>query len=181
MVGVWADNAHTVAGNLLHERVDSGETSSKPGLRVLRSVHVRSERLGLVGIIDALEVHTARDGARLFYPVETKRGPRRKWARDDVQLCAQAMCVEEMTGIAIEEGAIFHHGSKRRRVVPFTPVLREATERAAARLHAIIAAREVPPPVNDARCPGCSLLGACQPQARLPAGSLAARLREALK
>jgi CRISPR-associated exonuclease Cas4 len=180
VLGVWAENAFTAAGQVLHERVDSGESTSRPGVRMLRAVRVRSERLGLAGVIDALEVH--EDGAaKSFFLVETKRGKRQKWARDDVQLCAQAMAVEEMTGAAVTEGAIFYDGSKRRRGVTFTPELRLATEQAAARLHTLIAAREVPPPVADKRCPPCSLVEACQPHAALPAGSLAARLGRALE
>lgn len=176
VVGAWADNEHTAAGHVLHARIDSGESTSRPEVRVLRSVYVRSERLRLTGIIDALEVHRASQGLR-FYPVETKRGARKRWMRDDVQLCAQAMAVEEMTGASIPEAAIFHDRSKRRRVVKLTPDLRRATEEAAARLHTLIAKREVPPPVADERCPACSLAGPCQPHALLPPGSLVAHLR----
>jgi CRISPR-associated exonuclease Cas4 len=130
---------------------------------VLRSVRVRSDRLRLRGIMDALEVHE-RAGVTRYLPVETKHGPRRRWERDDVQLCAQAMALEEMTGAVIAEGAIFHAQSKRRRLVRLTAELRAATEDAARRLHEIVASRQVPPPVRDARCPPCSLSGPCQPQ-----------------
>lgn len=180
VVGAWEDNEHTAAGHLLHTRVDSAETTSRPETRILRAVHVRSERLGLAGVADAVEIHGPPSDPG-FFVVETKRGARRRWARDDVQLCAQSMAIEEMTGASIPEGAIFHEGSRRRRVVRLTTELRRTTEAAAARLHALVAARAVPPPVNDERCPQCSLAGACQPHALLPAGSLVARLREALE
>ncbi|MGH7295006.1 MAG: CRISPR-associated protein Cas4 [Polyangiaceae bacterium] len=180
IVGAWADNEHTAAGQELHARIDSAETTSRPDVRVLRSVHVRSERLRLTGIVDALEVR-GEPGSPSFYPVETKRGARRRWVRDEIQLCAQAMAIEEMAGTSIVEGAIFHDGSKRRRVVRFTSALRCATEAAAARLHRMVAANEVPPPVADERCPACSLAGACQPHVIVPPGSLARHLRRAFE
>lgn len=175
VLGHWAENVHTTSGRLVHERIDEGPTTSREGLRVLRSVHVRSDRLRLRGVIDALEVHGDGAGVR-YVPVETKRGPRRRWERDEIQLCAQAMAVEEMTGAAVGEGAIFHAASKRRRVVKLTTELRAATEDAARRLHALIESREVPPAVADERCPPCSLAGPCQPHGE----SLARTLREAL-
>jgi CRISPR-associated exonuclease Cas4 len=180
VVGVWIENEHTVSGRIVHERIERGEETSRPGLRVLRSVRVRSERLRLSGIIDTVEVHDDGRGQR-FVPVETKHGPRRRWERDDVQLCAQAMALEEMTGAVVPEGSIFHSASKRRRVVLFTADLRDATARAAARLHAMFALREVPLPVADERCPPCSLFDACQPHGLLPAGSLAVHLRRAVE
>lgn len=180
VLGAWTENEHTAAGQVVHARVDAGEGSAKPGLRVLRSVRVRSETLRLTGIVDALEVHDDQ-GKRRFVPVETKRGPRRRWERDEVQLCAQAMALEEMTGTTVAEGAIFYAASKRRRTVAFTGDLRDATAVAAARLHSLVAAGEVPPPVLDLRCPPCSLRAACQPDALLPAGALAAHLRRAFQ
>ncbi len=180
VVGVWVENQHTAAGQVIHARIDSGESTSKPGLLVLRSVHVRSDRLRLTGIIDMVEVH-GEPPSRRFVPVETKRGPRKRWARDDIQLCAQAMALEEMTGVGIPEGAIFHATSQRRRPVLLTAELRRDTERAASRLHAIVAAREVPAPVADGRCPPCSFVEACQPDGVLPPGSLASHLRRAFE
>jgi CRISPR-associated exonuclease Cas4 len=180
VVGAWADNEHTMSGHVIHARIDSGEITTRPDVSVLRSVYVRSATLRLAGFIDALEVHRTREVIS-FYPVETKRGARRRWARDDVQLCAQAIALEESTGASISEGAIFHDASKRRRVVKFTPQLRELTAKAAERLHAIIGTREVPAPVADERCPHCSLSQACQPDALLPPGSLARHLRRALE
>jgi CRISPR-associated exonuclease Cas4 len=180
VLGVWGDNMHTAAGQVVHRRIDSGEETNRPGLRVLRSVHVRCERLRLRGVIDLVEVH-GEGAARRFVPVETKRGPRRRWERDEIQLCAQAMALEEMTGVEVPHGAIFHAASQRRRNVHLTSELRRATEGAAARLHAMFAAREVPAPVADARCPPCSLRAVCQPDAVLPAGSLALQLEKALE
>lgn len=180
VVGAWSDNEHTTAGHLVHERVDSGEESRSRGLHTMRSVHVRSDRLRLAGIIDLVDVHQDADRRR-FVPVETKRGARKRWLRDEVQLCAQAMALEEMTGASIELGAIFHAASQRRRPVRLDDTLRRVTEQAATRLHALFANAEVPPPRADERCPSCSLHGACQPSAVLPPGSLASHLQLALR
>ncbi len=162
VLGHWAENVHTASGRIVHERIDTGETTTRPAVAILRSVHVRSERLRLRGIIDVLEVHETEAGKR-FLPVETKRGPRRRWKRDEVQLCAQAMALEEMVGVGIDEGAIFHATTKRRRVVRIDTALRAATERAARELHVLVTEGRVPSPVRDRRCPQCSLKGACQP------------------
>ena len=99
------------------------------------------------------------------YPVEYKRGKRRKWDNDDVQLCAQALCLEEMLDTSVPRGAIFHVQSKRRREVVFTPALRRKTEATAARLHELIASGKTPPPVLKPQCDGCSLRGICLPEA----------------
>jgi CRISPR-associated exonuclease Cas4 len=98
------------------------------------------------------------------YPVEYKRGKRRKWDNDDVQLCAQALCLEEMLGVAVPRGAIFHIKTKRRRVVEFTAALRRKTEDAARRLHELIASGITPPAVLKPQCDGCSLREVCLPE-----------------
>lgn len=175
VLGLWAENVHTTSGKIVHERIDAGEATTRPGLCILRSVRVRSERLRLRGVIDVVETHEMRDGTRLL-PIETKRGRRRRWQRDDVQLCAQAMALEEMVGARITEGAIFHAASKRRRIVKLDVALRCATEDAARALHALVAQRRVPQPVRDQRCPQCSLAAACQPDD----GDLPRTLREAM-
>lgn len=162
VLGAWSENEHTAAGQLLHKRVDEGEHTAESGIRVLRSVFVRSNALALTGVIDVVEV---REIGQRLTPVETKRGARRRWARDEVQLCAQAMALEEMTGVVISVGAVFHAKSKRRRSVSFSAGLRETTRVASKRLHDIVRNREVPPPVNDERCPQCSLAAVCQPTA----------------
>lgn len=178
VLGHWDENEHTVAGHIVHQRIDSGAENSTPGLRILRSLHVHSTRLGLRGVIDALEVRDPPVRPR-FLIIETKRSKRRRWARDEIQLCAQAMALEEMTGESISEGVIYHAGSKRRRTVPLTPELRSRTESATMRLHEIMRRREVPPPVNDERCAGCSLRGPCQPAGGT--GTLRSSLRGVLE
>lgn len=98
------------------------------------------------------------------YPVEYKRGKRRRWDNDDVQLCAQALCLEEMLGIAVPAGAVFHVKSRRRREIVFDDALRQRTEAAARRLHELFASGETPPPVLKPRCRGCSLRELCLPE-----------------
>ncbi|MBN8429192.1 MAG: CRISPR-associated protein Cas4 [Xanthomonadales bacterium] len=162
MEGEFTDNRHTARGNAEHERVDrvSYETS-KRGARMEYALPVWSERLGLIGKCDAVEFWP--DGT--VYPVEFKHGPKRKWLNDDLQLAAQAMCLQEMLGRPVMQGAIFHASSHRRREVSITPALRELVIQTAEAIRQMLAAGRLPPPVNDARCKECSLQEICQPQA----------------
>lgn len=162
MEGEFTDNCHTARGNAEHERVDrvSYETS-KRGARMEYALPVWSERLGLIGKCDAVEFWP--DGT--VYPVEFKHGPKRKWLNDDLQLAAQAMCLQEMLGRPVMQGAIFHASSHRRREVSITPALRELVIQTAEAIRQMLAAGRLPPPVNDARCKECSLQEICQPQA----------------
>ncbi|MBI3408669.1 MAG: CRISPR-associated protein Cas4 [Planctomycetes bacterium] len=98
------------------------------------------------------------------FPVEYKRGRKRRWDNDEVQLCAQAMCLEEMLGVQVPAGAIFHVKTRRRREVSFTPALRAQTEDAARRLHELLASGRTPLPVFKPRCKGCSVRDLCFPQ-----------------
>jgi CRISPR-associated exonuclease Cas4 len=180
VLGRWAENVHTTMGRIVHERVDSGELTSRPGVRVLRAVPLRSARLRLRGIADVVEVHEGAGGPR-FLPVEYKKGGRRRPGADDIQLAAQAMALEEMVGVPIDTAAIFMAKIKKRRLVSIDSDLRARVEAAAARFHAMISGREVPLARLDARCAECSLREECGPEFNVPAGALAARLRVALK
>jgi CRISPR-associated exonuclease Cas4 len=111
-------------------------------------------------------------------PVEYKRGRRRRWDNDDVQLCAQALCLEEMLGAAVPRGAVFHERSKSRREVEFTPALRAETETAVARLHDLLGSGRVPPPRPKPQCRGCSLRAHCLPDALGDARRLGDYLRD---
>lgn len=177
--GVWVENAHTTAGEILHERVDSAEETNRPGIRVVRTLALRSERLGLYGIADAVEFHL-RGGREHPYPVEYKRGARRKWENADVQLAAQAMALEEMTGQTVAEGAIFHAKAQRRRVVRIDAALRKLTTDTAMRLHELMRSRIVPSAVLKPQCEGCSLKVACAPEVSLEHQRLGAALRDRL-
>jgi CRISPR-associated exonuclease Cas4 len=162
---VWADNAFTIEGTHGHRWADRGiDVQSEPGVWAVHGMLLRSRRLRLSGKADVIEFHYQADGPPVPYPVEYKRGRRRKWDNDDVQLCAQGLSLEEMLGVAVPAGAIFHIKSKRRRQVEFTPGLRTRTEEAAQRLHELIAAGLTPPPVVKPRCRGCSLREVCMPE-----------------
>jgi CRISPR-associated exonuclease Cas4 len=152
------ENIYTLRGRMLHERADEAGCKQEGDVRVERAVPLWSKRLGLVGKADLVEFH-----GETPYPVEYKHGRKREWGHDDLQVCAQAMCLEEMTGQAVPRGAIFHHGSRRRREVVFDAVLRQRVEDAVVEVRAMLGRAELPPPVNDARCRHCSLQESCMP------------------
>lgn len=181
--GVWIENGSTAAGRALHERVDDGGLEARPGVRMLRAVWLRSERLGLRGIADVVEVLGSGENERLV-PVEYKRGARGKKLHDDVQVCAQAMALEEMTGRVVAEGAVYYAKTRRRRVVAIDGALRARTEESARELRAMVTGGRVPEAVLDARCEDCSLRGACVPERtgeKSERGALARSLRDALR
>jgi CRISPR-associated exonuclease Cas4 len=155
------ENVHTMRGNAAHARVDEPGFESFEGVRSERALPVWSDRLGLVGKCDVVEFHP--DGK--IYPVEYKHGRKKLQVHDDLQLAAQAMCLEEMFGKTILNGAIYHHTSRRRREVAITPELRQQVEETVAAIRAMLASGKLPPPANDARCKECSLNDICQPQA----------------
>ncbi|MBK8570372.1 MAG: CRISPR-associated protein Cas4 [Nitrosomonadales bacterium] len=158
----FSDNIHTSRGNAEHERVDQiGYVTTREGARTEYALPIWSERLGLIGKCDVVEFWP--DGN--IYPVEYKHGARKKRLNDDLQLVAQALCLEEMIGKVITHGAIYHHTSRRRREIAITPELRQQVEDTVAAIRAMMDSGKLPPPVNDARCKECSLKEICQPQA----------------
>lgn len=168
---MFAENLHTLRGQAVHKQVDQPGVETRAGLRAERALPVWSDRLGLIGKADIVEFES--DGAP--FPVEYKHGNRNKagWiaACDDLQLAAQALCLEEMTGRAVPAGALFYATSKRRREVRITADLRRRVEDATAAVRALIEAGTLPSPANDARCAKCSLRELCQPGVRpVPAG-----------
>lgn len=151
------ENQFTIPGKQAHERVDAGEDTVRAGVRVARSIPVWSERHGLRGKSDIVEFRTAGP-----YPVEYKVG-RRRAAHAELQLCAQAICLEEMLGVEVPRGAVYHHAERRRYEVEFTEDLRIRTLAIAASIRRVLREQSLPPAPNDARCPNCSLLNACLP------------------
>jgi CRISPR-associated exonuclease Cas4 len=147
-------------GNAVHERVDEPGFEEKTHIRVERALPVWSEKFGLIGKCDVVEF--LPDGTP--YPVEYKHGAKRVKLHDDMQLAAQAMCLEEMTGKPVSSGAIYHHSSRRRREVKITPELRAQVVEIADTIRAMLVSGKLPPPANDARCKECSLIEICQPQ-----------------
>lgn len=162
--GMRDDNAYTVEGSLLHERTDTPGVEERSGVRIARALPLFSRRLGLVGKADIVEFHRQTDGSERPYPVEYKRGRRRQWDNDDVQLCAQGLCLEEMLGIEVPAGAVFHAASKRRREVVFDAQMRSLTEQTVAQARGLIQSGQVPPAVLMPKCDGCSLHTVCMPE-----------------
>jgi len=155
----FEENIHTLRGQAVHARTDEPGVETRPGLRVARAVPLWCDRLSLVGKSDVVEF--LADGTP--YPVEYKHGRKREKRHDDIQLAAQALCLEEMTGKPVPVGAIYHATSRRRREVAITSELRQAVETCVAEVRAALSAPTLPPPVNDQRCRGCSLIDLCQP------------------
>lgn len=158
MEQTFDENLYTLRGRMLHDRVDEPAGEILEGIRVERALPLWSNRLGLIGKADVVEFQ-----GETPYPVEYKHGPRRQWGHDDLQLCAQALCLEEMTGLAVPRGAIYHHGSRRRREVVFDEELRAHVAEAVEAIRRMLAEPRLPPPANDARCRHCSLNESCLP------------------
>jgi CRISPR-associated exonuclease Cas4 len=155
----YDENLYTMRGRDLHERTDQQEESGwEEGIRVERALPLWSKRLGLIGKADVVEFH-----GETPYPVEYKSGRKRQFDNDDLQVCAQAMCLEEMTGLSVPRGAIYHHSSRRRREVVFDAHQRARVAVAVAAIRTMLAANALPEPVNDKRCERCSLLESCMP------------------
>ncbi len=167
-------NAPVLEGTLQHQRVHEGGHEQAAGVLVRRRVYLWSDRLRVAGFADLVEEGPA-PGAGLQV-VEYKHGRMGRWLNDHVQLCAQAMCLEERSGRPVAQGEIFYWGSRRRVQVAFTPELRARTEAAVARAFALVAAGRMPPPLaKRAKCRDCSLERICLPRemALLSAGAQA--------
>ena len=189
--GWRAENKHTVLGDIVHEHADLPGYEVAKGIKLLRALPVFSDRLGLNGKCDIVEARSQETQSGLepshvgsyksLVPVEYKKGKRRQFENDDAQLCAQALCLEEMFKLPVERGAVFHAESKRRREVEFTPELRTLTEEAIKQLHRLLALEQVPPAEFKPACEECSLFKICLPRVTSQPASLrraAARLFE---
>lgn len=172
---VFDENVFTLRGRLAHERADQAQTTVEGGVRMERALPLWSDTLGLQGKGDVVEFHP--DGC--VVPVEYKNGVRRERRHDDLQLCAQALCLEEMLGVPVQTGAVYSLQTRRRRDVPMDDALRDETRDAVRQMRAMLRnTGPLPAALNDARCPRCSLLDACVPATVAAArhGRLAARL-----
>lgn len=161
---LWEENRFTAEGRVLHARVDEQGQRYSRGVRRVSALPLACRRLGLAGVADLVEFHKTVDG-ETPYPVEYKRGKAKLHRADEAQLCAQALCLEEMTGRAVPEGALFYAQTRRRVVVPFDKELRRLTEEAALALREVIASGLTPAAVYDRRkCDACSLFDLCRPK-----------------
>lgn len=189
----WSENRFTAEGRAQHDRVDRPEHEVRDGVRLEYAVPLRSLRLGLIGKADVVEFHppdeiqhlksqipdfkagmveseapSSKSPVRVF-PVEHKRGKPKPDHCDWVQLCAQAICLEEMMQVEIPEGAIFYGQPRRRQNVEFTPELRTETETIAGKLHELIQSGKTPPPdYDEKKCSACSLFDICMPEKHRP-------------
>lgn len=172
---LWVENILTSKGRHEHERVDSGLEESRGSLRITRGLPIRSFHFGLIGKSDVVEFLRAPPGVIggqvdgwtgqwLPSPVEYKHGRSKGNNCDRVQLCAQALCLEEMMDVEIPQGALFYQTTRRREVVEMNSALRQETEAAIVRLHRLIEEGQTPPAVNDGRCRSCSLKDLCLPK-----------------
>jgi CRISPR-associated exonuclease Cas4 len=174
--GQWEENLYTTEGRLMHERAHSGEVESRPGVLIRRTLSLRSFRLGLSGQSDIVEflpctggepgiVMPRRDGLWRPYPIEYKRSrDKHGGTAYRIQLCAQALCLEEMMGVPVLEGAVFDSQAKRRDRIAFDAELRSEVERLALRMHELFTAQWTPQPVYERKCEKCSLNGVCLPR-----------------
>jgi CRISPR-associated exonuclease Cas4 len=164
----FEENLYTLRGQRAHERVERAEGEVSGEGRVEFALPLWSESLGLIGKADAVEFRS--DGT--LFPVEHKVGRRKERDADDLQLCGQALCLEEMFARPVAAGAIFYAGSRRRRNVEITQDLRSRTAETILAVRQLIQRGLVPPPVADRRCKSCSLLDSCLPfvVARLQGG-----------
>ena len=164
------ENFHTIIGDLAHEHADLPGYEIAKGVTLLRALPVWSDRLGLNGKCDIVERHPAG----VLIPVEYKKSQRRHFDNDDAQLCAQALCLEEMFGRPVERGAVFHAASKRRREVDFTPALRLLTEAAIGELRRLTESGTVPAALFKPACAACSLFEVCLPKITANPNAMAA-------
>jgi len=181
--GQWAENRLTAEGKVGHERVHGGGGRSMPGVRTAFALHLRSLQLGLSGVADVVEFHQPPEQGAPWrpFPVEHKRGRPKHGDADRVQLCAQAICLEEMLGVGVTAGALFYGQTRRRLDVAFDAALRGATQDAARRFHELVDAGRTPGAAYvPERCDACSLLPLCQPKAAGRGRSVRAYLAEAL-
>lgn len=159
---VFADNVHTARGHAVHKLVDEPGAERIGTVRIERAMPLWSEQLGLIGKADLVEF----DAQGTPYPVEYKHGPQRKSAHDELQLAAQAICLEEMTGRPVRAGALFQFSSRRRREVLIDEALRQRVADTVLAVRRQIDSGQLPPPlIDDPRCRACSLIELCQPAA----------------
>jgi CRISPR-associated exonuclease Cas4 len=160
---VWAENRFTAEGDVLHAVADKGGSRKARGMRQVLSLPLASERLNLTGVADLVEFAPTPKG-EIAFPIEYKRGKPKLHRADEVQLCAQALCLEEMTGRPVEQGALFYAQTRRRVIVPFDTDLRALTEGTLAELAQVLISGTTPPPTpHRSRCRACSLIELCRP------------------
>lgn len=161
---LWAESRHTAEGRLLHERADKPTGERRRGVRTVTAMPLSHCALGITGIADVVEFH-AGDAGEQPYPVEYKRGRSKAHRADEVQLCAQALCLEAMLGVPVPEGALYYGKTRRRKMVLMDAALRQLTMDTVAAVRAMLISRQTPPACYEPeRCDNCSLYNLCLPK-----------------
>ncbi len=158
--GEFVDNQYTIEGTSLHDRVHTLGDSHREETWQVRAIWLKSDRYGLIGKADLIEEQDGR-----IYPVEYKRSAKGDFANDELQVCAQALCLEEMTGQQIERGYVYYFQSHQRQLVELTPDLRQMTLQSIASVRELLSTGKMPKPIYTPRCQGCSLQSQCLPKA----------------
>ncbi len=161
---VWQENEHTMEGRIMHEQVHDSSSRMRDGVKIVTDLELKSERLGLHGRADVVEFHR-QDGFWKPFPVEYKKGrPKRDCDADRVQLCGQALCLEEMLHVSLLEGALYYGQTHRRMTVELTVELRRRTEEVAQAVHEMFEQGITPPPERESGCKECSIREECLPE-----------------
>lgn len=169
---IWAENRLTAEGRAMHEKVHQSDSENRPGIRIVRGLRLVSYVLGLVGQADVVEFRQSSGGIELQnipgfwlpFPVEYKRGKPKKDNSDNIQLCAQAMCLEEMLNVEIDTGAFFYGKPRRRTEIEFDMSLRDKTCQTVNQVHELIESRKTPAVRYSKKCDNCSLYLECMPK-----------------
>lgn len=169
---LWAENRQTTEGRILHERADHPAVEQRHGVRTVTSMPISASDLGIIGVADVVEYHADATGEKA-YPVEYKRGRPKMHRADEVQLCAQALCLEAMLGGHVSEGALFYGKTRRRQGVVFDAELRQLTQDTIIATRSLLIGGHTPLAAYVAkRCDACSLIGLCQPRLLARAGNI---------
>ncbi len=177
----WAENRQTAEGRLLHERVDKTKTESRKGVRTVTAMPLSNEALGIAGVADLVEFHQTSSGETVL-PVEYKRGKPKAHRADEVQLCAQALCLEEMLGFAVKEGALFYGKTRRRKAVQFDEALISVTKQVIENTKQLFVTGVTPPPIYESKkCDVCSLFDICNPKSFMQSKPVERWLNEQVK
>jgi len=164
---VWDENLYTVRGGILHEKVDTDTHETRGALKTVRGLRIHSFRVGIAGRADVVEFYKSKDRSdgMEVVPVEFKSGQPKHDVSDKVQLCAQALCLEEMLNTPVNRGVFFYGRIRRRVQVEIDSQLRKQTEEVIAAVHDIVSRKHVPQAKYMEKCRRCSLLDICQPKA----------------
>lgn len=159
---VWQDNLFTVRGDILHEKVDTESDETRGDLKIVRGLRIHSYKYGLVGKCDVVEFN---ENKKIVFPIEYKAGEPKEDISDKVQLCAQALCLEEMLNTQIKKGGFYYGKIRRRIVVDLENDLRDQTLMIIQKVRSIIESKKVPIEEYSKKCRNCSLINICQPKA----------------